>query len=172
VRAAPQRGATIDRSLEQGFPIWAPRAITDALGVCHLPRPTSPDAVFVLAKDGCAIRVLTWAELTRAGFAVSLDAGFAVDVEVRGCFGEVMSESGGTGFIDHVHPSAGLGHDTWLDATSGGDGPVFHFVGLRAGVVEFRFTHLPLDEVLRHDTRVPNARFVAAESLDDLMLGK
>ena len=49
---------------------------------------------------------------------------------------------------------------------------MFHFAGLPVGVVEFRFTHLPLNEVLRHDTRVPNVRFVAAESLDELMLGK
>jgi len=108
----------------------------------------------------------------RAGFVVRLDAGFAVDVEVRGCFGEVLTEGWTTGFTDHVRPSAGLGHDSWLDATSGGDGPVFHFAGLPVGVVEFRFTHLALNEVLRHDTRVPNVRFVAAESLDELMLGK
>jgi hypothetical protein len=71
-----------------------------------------------------------------------------------------------------VRPRAHLGHDTWLDASGGGDGPLFHFMCLPAGVVEFRFSHLDPGQILRHDTRVPNVRFVAAESIDELMLGK
>ena len=122
--------------------------------------------------DGFAIRAVALAELEAAGFAVRLEPAFAVDVEVRGRDGEVLTEGWTTGVPDHVRPRAALGHDVWLDAAGGGEGPVFHFIGLPAGVVEFRFTHLARDAVLRRDTRVPNVRFVAAESIDELMLGK
>ncbi|HEX6813728.1 MAG TPA: hypothetical protein VF384_19060 [Planctomycetota bacterium] len=172
VRAAPRPGAAIDALLEHGFPVWAPKAVTDERGVCHLPRPTAPATVFVFGNDGYAFRALTLAELIGTDFTVRLEPAFAVDVEVRGRDGEVLTEGATTGPPVHVRPRALLGHDTWLDAAGGGDGPVFHFQGLPAGVVEFRFTHLDPGQVLRHDARVPAVRFVAAESVGELMLGK
>ena len=174
VRTAPLPGATIDLPGIAAFPCWAPASSTDRNGACRLPRPDSPAGVVVFDKPGFAPQVLSSAELDSSAGRVSLAPGRTVTLEVLDR-DLVPIDGGWSSGIPYLHarPSVHLGHGVWRDLARDGQAiPFFRFDDLPDGVVEFRFSYFPDEVRLRHDTRLPTARFVAGLRLGELGMGK
>ena len=175
------RRATIDFAGAPGFPVWAPSTETNAEGEFRLPGSRDGDTVVVFSRRGLADRALTIAEIEGLEHRVELERGRTVVVEVRDRNGESIDGGFSTGdSYLHVRPSVHLGHDVWRDVRtydSAADRrdiaiPFFRFDDLQTDVVRFRFTYLPDDEYLLHDTCVPSARFVSRKVLNELGIGK
>ncbi len=172
LRSGAPLGARLSPTLDDGFPVWAPRRCTASDGRCTMPVPQRGDAALVVAAPGFAVRVITVDELRRDGGILCLSPARAIEIEIRDRDGAILSEGPTTGYTDHVRPIVALGAGLWLTSPSNTTGPEFRLEALPPGVVEIRFDRLPDGAVLRHDTAQPRARFVAAESVDELQLGK
>ena len=174
VRMAPLVGATIDLPGIAAFPSWAPEFTTDRDGSCRVPRPDSSAGLVVLDKPGFAPRAHTLAELDASAGRVTLTPGRTVTLEVLDR-DLVPIDGGWSSGIPYLHarPSVHLGHGVWRDLAPGGEAiPFFRFDDLPDGIVEFRFSYLPAEVRLRHDTHLSTARFVADVRLVDLAMGK